>query len=1139
MQLTNVEGEARCVERATETNRQTCVQRHSDWCDPTIFQKNRLPPRAYHIPETAICLNGQWAFNYSPTPEEAPDGATCSTQPLEETIQKAPKCWNFVTVPGHWQLQGYGRPQYTNIVYPFPTCPPHVPTENPTGTYSRSFKRPPDWDDELQIRLRFDGVDSAFYVWLNGTQVGYSQGSRNPAEFDVTDIVFDDRPNYLIVQVLQWCSGSYIEDQDQWWLSGIFRDVHLIAFPYHRRINDVFIKTILDKEYKDAELIVDLDLDVRQDSFLLISLKDGRGISLHAECSSIESPASNFTRVIPVSNPRKWTAETPYLYTLDITLLPGRIRPTPNHRIVQRIGFRSVELKNGNICVNGKAITFQGTNRHDHHPKLGRAVDEEYIRRDLLMMKRHNINAVRCSHYPSHPSLVRLCDELGLWVIDEADLECHGFAAAGAPRDPAEFTSDNDAWQPAYLDRMQQLVERDKNHPSVIIWSMGNESFLGRNHVAMSRWAKQRDPTRLIHYEPDGQARYTDMISHMYTSPGDLVREAESEGDDFTKPIILCEYAHAMGNGPGLLEEYQEAFRSHRRLQGGFTWEWANHGLWKEDNNGKNYYAHGGDFGDVPNDGTFVMDGLCHSDHTPSRGLVELKKAIEPIKAWVDGHDLVVSNRYDFLGLEHVVADYRVEAFGKENETLTCGFLQLPSIPAGTQARVPLPRDVLCAESPHERWLTVRFRERDRRAWAELGHITAWSQDQLRQTRESNITVAPNIRAPLISYSKLNVSCTKLEYKISTPTVTITFDRIRGQLSTWSHLDSPLLCKSKGSSSPVLAMDFWRAPTDNDLAWQTAEWKRYGLHMMTSRLKSFQLDRLSAIAGSDSANSDSESWLVNGEVRLKAHHALAPPSLAWYFDVETTYIISAVPPATPWSKYATLEIRTHLTPHGAHPANLPRVGHNLQLAPGYRNVTWFGRGPEESYNDKRASQRLGIWECTAEEMATRYDVPQEHGNRCDVRWCRVSPSLPSSDDYIDGGDDKALPTICATFVPSRPEQLKAKSPDRSGNAGSGMNGQGSGSGRGSDNNGNGNNDSGVPSNRPTFQFATLLYDASTIESAKHPCDLLEPGAQRTGILWRLDADVAGVGTAACGPATLPEDQVECKEREWTVRVEME
>ncbi|KAJ4681520.1 Beta-galactosidase (Lactase) [Exophiala dermatitidis] len=334
-------------------------------------------------------------------------------------------------------------------------------------------------------------------------------------------------------------------------------------------------------------------------------------------------------------------------------------------------------------------------------------------------------------------------------------------------------------------------------------------------------------------------------------------------------------------------------------------------------------------------------------------------------------------------------------------------------------------------------------------------------------------------------------------------------------------------------------MDFWRAPTDNDLAWQTAEWKRYGLHMMTSRLKSFQLDRLNAIAGSDSPNSDSESWLVNGEVRLKAHHALAPPSLAWYFDVETTYIISAVPPATPWSFYATLEIRTHLTPQGAHPANLPHVGHNLQLAPGYRNVTWFGRGPEESYNDKRASQRLGIWECTAEEMATRYDVPQEHGNRCDVRWCRVSPSLPSSDDYIDGGDDKPLPTICATFVPSRPKQLKAKSPDRSGNAGSVVNGQGNGSGRGSDNNGNGNNDSGVPSNRPTFQFATLLHDASTIESAKHPCDLLEPGAQRTGILWRLDADVAGVGTAACGPATLPKDQVECREREWSLRLEME
>jgi len=367
-----------------------------------------------------------------------------------------------------------------------------------------------------------------------------------------------------------------------------------------------------------------------------------------------------------VEDPNEWTAETPALYDIELVVRGQQSRT--RQEIKHRIGFRSVELKNGNICVNDKAITFRGTNRHDHHPHFGRAVSAQFVREDLLQMKAHNINAVRCSHYPSHPALTGLCDELGLWVIDEADLECHGFAASGENESsgPSRYTSDNSNWEAAYLDRMQQMVERDKNHPSVIIWSLGNESFFGRNHVAMSKWAKARDPSRLIHYEPDGQAECTDLISHMYTSPEDLIKEAESQGDDFEKPIILCEYGHAMGNGPGLLEDYQAAFREHRRLQGGFIWEWANHGLWKEDANGKKYYAYGGDFGDVPNDGDFVMDGLCFSDHTPTPGLVELKKVIAPIRAWIDKKELVVSNEYDFLSLDHVCVDYRLERFSEK-----------------------------------------------------------------------------------------------------------------------------------------------------------------------------------------------------------------------------------------------------------------------------------------------------------------------------------------------------------------------------------------------------------------------------------------------------------------------------------------
>jgi beta-galactosidase len=434
-------------------------------------------------------------------------------------------------------------------------------------------------------------------------------------------------------------------------------------------------------------------LDVKYDEFcrLSISLKDAEGHPVGEEESiKVSQHTSTVSKSIKVKNPHKWTAETPYLYDVHITL--ECLESHASQKIKHRTGFRSVELKNGNICVNGKAITFRGTNRHDNHPHLGRAVPWEFVRQDLLLMKEHNINAVRCSHYPSHPALTEFCDELGLWVIDEADLECHGFATADAPddddsndtesvtgegrrkvlsKDAASFTSDNKEWESAYLDRMHQLVERDKNHPSVIIWSLGNESFYGRNHAAMSRWAKARDPSRLIHYEPDWRAQSTDMISQMYTSPEDLINEAESQGDDFDKPIILCEYGHAMGNGPGLLEDYQAAFRSHRRLQGGFIWEWANHGLWKEDANGKKYYAYGGDFGDVPNDGDFVLDGLCFSDHTPTPGLVQLKKAIAPIRAWLEGEDLLVSNEYDFASLDHISVDYKVELFAEEYDLTT------------------------------------------------------------------------------------------------------------------------------------------------------------------------------------------------------------------------------------------------------------------------------------------------------------------------------------------------------------------------------------------------------------------------------------------------------------------------------------
>lgn len=673
-----------------------------DYCNEAVFRRNTLPPRSYHIPDTSLLLNGQWRFHYASTPAEAPDNLKTACQP------PIPEEWTTIQVPGHWQLQGHGEPHYTNHQFPIPVCPPVVPTENPTGTYRRTVRVPSSWDNTSQLRLRFDGVDSAYHVRVNDNLVGYAQGSRNPAEFDITSFVPDrDSSFQLSVTVYQWSDGSYIEDQDQWWLSGllypsresrgtehalmsfqgIFRDVYLVAFPSETRIEDWFLRGDINgvNGYLDATV----DIKTTSTASLVVTIREQprHGGKMLVNWEKLVHGDEKVKICVDVPAPNKWTAENPYLYIVELALFPSH-SPSVPHIVYQNIGFRRVELIGGLLCVNGTAIQLRGVNRHDHHPHFGRAVPVEYIRRDLLLMKAHNINALRCSHYPSHPKLYDMADELGLWVIDEADLECHGFydACSGTVEFPegmdwwqrrvlisskaAEFTSNNPSWKPAYLDRIEQMIQRDKNHPSIIIWSLGNESFYGQNHVAMFEYAKWFDPYRMVHYEGDGEAVSADMYSYMYPSAENLVELAATKGlnadGSFDKPMILCEYAHAMGNGPGGLEDYEKAFRTNPRLQGGFVWEWANHGLWKEEKDGKSYYAYGGDFGDFPNDGTFAMDGLLYSNHKPTPGLLELKKVFQPVKIVRNGSSLVITNLYDFSSLDHLVGTYRVEKLGDE-----------------------------------------------------------------------------------------------------------------------------------------------------------------------------------------------------------------------------------------------------------------------------------------------------------------------------------------------------------------------------------------------------------------------------------------------------------------------------------------
>lgn len=465
-------------------------------------------------------------------------------------------------------------------------------------------------------------------------------------------------------------------------MTGIFRDVTLLAFPSAARIEDFFVKTEFDESYKNGVLKVTVNLTATVPVLLEATLRDPlKTQQVLGYDEATQSQSGSIMLNISVEAPRKWTAETPNLYDLQISLRSVTEETNTLQEIKHRVGFRQVDIIKGNITVNGSPVLFRGVNRHDHHPLFGRAVPFSFLREDLLLMKRHNINSVRCCHYPSHPRLYELCDELGLWVMDEADLECHGFYDVVArPLDipesmdyekrkkltfdkAAQFTSNNPEWKDAYIDRAIQMVQRDKNHACVVIWSLGNEAFYGQNHQHMYDYIKSTDPSRPIHYEGDMEAQTVDMFSYMYPSVDRITKLAVAEGDDFVKPIVLCEYAHAMGNAPGGLEEYMDAFRQHRRLQGGWIWEWANHGLWCEK---RGFYGYGGDFDDTPNDGTFVLDGLCFSNHTPTPGLVELRKAYAPVHAWYANGTIFIENRLDFSGLDHLQAVYQVEVLGEE-----------------------------------------------------------------------------------------------------------------------------------------------------------------------------------------------------------------------------------------------------------------------------------------------------------------------------------------------------------------------------------------------------------------------------------------------------------------------------------------
>ncbi|MFZ1411828.1 MAG: glycoside hydrolase family 2 TIM barrel-domain containing protein, partial [Micropruina sp.] len=648
-----------------------------------------VPPRAHLISDApSIDLSGRWEFRWSPN-ASASEGA-------------ADAAWDSIDVPSHWVLQGrpeWGRPAYTNVLYPFPLDPPNVPDENPTGRYRVRFDLPTEWA-QRRVLLRFAGVESIAAVRLNGAEVGVVRGSRLTTEFDVTEVAHSGS-NLLEVTVHQWSAMTYLEDQDQWWLPGIFREVTLQSRPAGC-LDDVWLRADFDPSTGQGTLIP--EIVAAADAYPVTVSCPELGVAVEFATAAEVAP-------IPVGVVEPWSADQPRLYPVSVS--------ASGERVTLRAGFRRIEIRGSDWLVNGRRLRLRGVNRHEYHPDLGRVFDAAEARAGLLLMKQHNINAIRTSHYPPHPDFLAMADELGFWVVLECDLETHGFVVADWRDNPG----DDPAWRECLVDRAQRTVERDKNHPSVICWSLGNESHTGANLAAMAAWIKRRDPERPIHYEPDFAGAYTDVISRMYPPVEELEDLAAGIGDNQSgipgraavlrqRPFVLCEYAHAMGNGPGGFVEYERLFEAGSNVHGGFVWEWRDHGLRTHTADGVEYFGYGGDFGEPLHDSNFVCDGLVLSDGTPSPALAEFAAVVSPIKLVIEDDQVWLANlRHagDTSDLEvvwrHSVSGYEVAA----------GSLALVA-GVGDSASAALPAVDLSA--PGEHWLTVSAQLIEDASWA-------------------------------------------------------------------------------------------------------------------------------------------------------------------------------------------------------------------------------------------------------------------------------------------------------------------------------------------------------------------------------------------------------------------------------------
>lgn len=920
------------------------------WENHQIDGINRMPARAHFLTfqskEKALLnnnrythafknLNGVWKFMFLDAPEYSPEGFFNSDFDVTKM--------DDITVPGNWQLQGYGKMHYSDLWYNFPINPPYVPTENPTGIYKRTFFVEESYRDK-KIIIRFCGVDSAYHLWINGKEVGYSKVARNESEFDITDIIRVGEENDVTVRVYQWSDGTYLEDQDMWWESGIFRDVELIGVPKDG-INDYKVIADLDDEYKNGIFKVEAFLRTTKEVNVTFELVDAGENTVFTKTVVAKEGKACIDEVIADVN--HWTAETPYLYKLFMTVEDdGQIVEV----IPQNVGFRNIRLNGETFLVNGVAIKFKGVNRHDYSPQNGRVVSREEIEKDIILMKQFNINAIRTSHYPNSYYLYDLCDEYGMYLIAETDLECHGFELTG----DYKWITDDPSWELAYVSRMTRMIERDKNHPAIIFWSLGNESAFGCNFRKMTDVAHEMDPTRLVHYEGDFDVESADVYSTMYTwieNPKkpylmkDIIEKSK-------KPHVHCEYCHAMGNGPGNLKDYQDLVYAHDKLQGGFVWEWFDHGIESFTESGEKYYRYGGDFGDDPSNKDFCIDGLIMPDRTPSPGLYEYKKVIEPITTTaVDIQKGIINllSRYDFANLDRFNLVYKIM---EDDVILQTGFMAVPSIEARANKDITLPYDLsaIKVKPGAHYYVNISYQLREDTNYASSGHELATAQFELPLYKEG-IVVRPE--------GILNVEKEHTTLHVKGANFSLDFNLVNGNLMNIVRDGMQVL--SKG---PRLTL--WRAPISNDMEIIDKLKKVYFLHLEHEVVMNID-------------------YHMEGNIlKVEVDTINSTTNSAWHF--KTKYVYTVCPSGD-------ILIDVEGTPSGRvdlAPDMLPRIGVSMHLDKSMEHVRYFGMGPGENYADSKEAAQMGLYANTVDGLFTNYVIPQENGNHMGCKWVSMT-----------------------------------------------------------------------------------------------------------------------------------------------------